>query len=85
MISIICAASFVGIFTCVYFSPDTTWYIWPCAFACIITNIGSIRLAAYLADGIHADLERKKSTAAKRIIMKNWNKTRNKSENSAMT
>ncbi|MEQ3168927.1 sensor histidine kinase [Mediterraneibacter gnavus] len=59
MISIICAASFVGIFTCVYFSPDTTWYIWPCAFACIITNIGSIRLAAYLADGIHADLERK--------------------------
>ena len=59
MISIICAASFVGIFTCVYFSPDTTWYIWPCTFACIITNIGSIRLAAYLADGIHADLERK--------------------------
>jgi len=59
MISIICAASFVGIFTCVYFSPDTTWYIWPCTFACIITNVGSIRLAAYLADGIHADLERK--------------------------
>ena len=59
MISIICAASFVGIFTCVYFSPDTTWYIWPCTFACIITNVGSIRLAAYLAYGIHADLERK--------------------------
>ena len=59
MISIICAASFVGIFTCVYFSPDTTWYIWLCTFACIITNVGSIRLAAYLADGIHADLERK--------------------------
>ena len=59
MISIICAASFVGIFTCVYFSPDTTWYIWPCTFACIITNVGSIHLAAYLADGIHADLERK--------------------------
>ena len=59
MISIICAASFVGIFTCVYFSPDTTWYIWPCTFACIITNVGSIRLAAYLAAGIHADLERK--------------------------
>ena len=59
MISIICAASFVGIFTCVYFSPDTTWYIWPCTFACIITNVGSIRLADYLADGIHADLERK--------------------------
>lgn len=59
MISIICAASFVDIFTCVYFSPDTTWYIWPCTFACIITNVGSIRLAAYLADGIHADLERK--------------------------
>ena len=58
-ISIICTASFVGIFTCVYFSPDTTWYIWPCTFACIITNVGSIRLAAYLADGIHADLERK--------------------------
>lgn len=59
MISIICAASFVGIFTCVYFSPNATWYIWPCTFACIITNVGSIRLAAYLADGIHADLERK--------------------------
>ena len=59
MISIICAASFVGIFTCVYFSPDTTLYIRPCTVACSITYGGRIRLADYLSDGINADLERK--------------------------
>lgn len=60
IIDIVCAASFVGIFSCIYLSPYyDSWAIWPCMLACIITNTGSIRLAAYLADGIFADMERK--------------------------
>lgn len=58
--SVICAASFTGIFSCLFLSPEhKTYYIWPCAFACIATNIGSLQLASSLADGILADLERK--------------------------
>ena len=54
----ICLASFIGIFVYVYFAPDETWKVWPGVLACIVTNIGSIRLASYLADGIYADMER---------------------------
>lgn len=60
IIDIICLASFAGLFSCIYLSPEQASYlIWPCILACVVTNIGSIRLASYLADGIHADLERK--------------------------
>lgn len=60
IIDIVCTASFVSIFSCIYLSPvNDSWLIWPCMLACIVTNIGSIRLAAYLADGIFADMERK--------------------------
>ena len=51
---------FTALFSCIYLAPDhKTYFIWPCILACLITNIGSVRLAAYLADGLHADLERK--------------------------
>lgn len=60
MTDVICAASFAGVFSCIYLAPEhAAYYIWPCMLACIVTNVGSIRLASYLADGIHADLERK--------------------------
>ena len=57
---VISLASFSALFSCIYLAPDhKTYFIWPCILACLITNIGSVRLAAYLADGLHADLERK--------------------------
>ena len=60
IVNVICLASFVAVFSCTFFAPEPTYVMWPCLIACIITNIGSIRLAAsYLAEGIYADMERK--------------------------
>jgi len=60
IVDIISLASFSALFSCIYLAPEhKTYFIWPCILACLITNIGSVRLAAYLADGLHADLERK--------------------------
>lgn len=60
IVDVISLASFFALFSCIYLSPEQkSYFIWPCIVACLITNIGSIRLAAYLADGLHADLERK--------------------------
>ncbi len=60
IIDLVCIASFVSIFSCIYLSPFyDSWAIWPCMTACVVTNMGIIRLAAYLADGIFADMERK--------------------------
>lgn len=60
IVDIISLASFSALFSCIYLAPDhKTYFIWPCILACLITNIGSVRLAAYLADGLYADLERK--------------------------
>lgn len=60
IIDVISLASFSALFSCIYLAPEhKSYFIWPCIVACLITNIGSVRLAAYLADGLHADLERK--------------------------
>lgn len=60
IVDIISLASFFALFSCIYLAPEPKSYlIWPCITSCLITNIGSVRLAAYLADGLHADLERK--------------------------
>ena len=60
MVNIICAASFVSVLSRTYFAPTPTYFIWPALAACIVTNVGSVRLAAsYLADGIYADMERR--------------------------
>ena len=60
IVDVISLASFSALFSCIYLAPEhKTYFIWPCIVACLITNMGSVRLAAYLADGLHADLERK--------------------------
>ena len=57
---VISLASFCALFSCIYLAPEhQTYFIWPCILACLVTNICSVRLAAYLADGLHANLERK--------------------------
>ena len=66
---VISLASFCALFSCIYLAPEyKTYFIWPCIVACLITNIGSVRFAAYLADGLHADLERKKSSASEKLL-----------------
>lgn len=59
LLDIICMASMAAVFTCIYFTPKETYKVYVCMIACIVTNIGSIRLASYLADSIRAELERK--------------------------
>ncbi len=83
IVDVISLASFSALFSCIYLAPEQkTYLIWPCIVACLITNIGSVRLAAYLADGLHADLERKISSSRK-IIMKSWKTIRIRFVNSA--
>lgn len=59
LLDVICLASMAAIFSCIYYTPTESYKIIPCMIACIVTNIGSVRLALYMADSIHADLERK--------------------------
>ena len=69
IMDVISLASFCALFSCIYLAPEyKTYFIWPCIVACLITNIGSVRFAAYLADGLHADLERKKSSASEKLL-----------------
>lgn len=59
LLDIICLASLAAVISCVYFTPEESYKVWPCMLACILTNIGSIRLAYYLAGTIRAEHERR--------------------------
>lgn len=59
LLASVCMASMVSITTCVYFAPRESWKIWPCALACIATNIGSLYLTGYFVKSIHAAMEQK--------------------------
>lgn len=57
LLGIICLASLVSITVCIYYAPKETYKIWPCAVACIATNIGSLYLAGYFTDTIRHEME----------------------------
>lgn len=60
LLDIICFASMAAVFSCVSFAPEqTTYRFYPCMAACMVTNVGSIYLACYLASSIRTDMERK--------------------------
>lgn len=59
LVDVICLASFAAVMSCVYFTPQQSPKVYPCMVACIVTNIGSVRLAAYMAESIRTRLERK--------------------------
>lgn len=59
LLDIICFASMVAAFSCVYFTPEESYKFYPCMIACIVTNVGSIYLASYLASSIRTEMERK--------------------------
>lgn len=55
----ICLASLTAVVSCVYFTPRESYKMWLCMLACVVTNIGSIRLVFYLADSIRSEMEKK--------------------------
>lgn len=55
----VCMASMVSITVCIYFTPEETYKIWPCAVACMITNISSLYLAGYFTQSIRMGMEQK--------------------------
>lgn len=59
LLDAVCLASMVSITTCIYFAPSKTYKIWPAAFACFVTNLGSIALAQYFLASIRQDMERR--------------------------
>lgn len=59
LLDTICLASLVSITTCIYLSPKESHKMWPAAFACFATNLGSLFLSEYFAVSIQRDMERK--------------------------
>lgn len=59
LLDVICLASLVNITTCIYFSPEESYKIWPATLACFVTNLGSLFLAEYFMISIQRDMERK--------------------------
>ena len=59
LLDVICLASLVSITTCIYFTPEEPYKIWPAAFACFGTNLGCIALAKYFLISVRQDMERK--------------------------
>lgn len=55
----VCMASMVSITVCIYFTPEETYKIWPCAVACMVTNISSLYLAGYFTQSIRMGMEQK--------------------------
>lgn len=60
LMDVICLASMAAVVSCVYFIPTRESYkMWLCMFACVVTNMGSIRLVLYLAESIRSDMEKR--------------------------
>lgn len=59
LLDIICLASMVNITTCIYFSPQESYKMWPAALACFATNLGSLFLAEYFTASIRQNMELK--------------------------
>lgn len=59
LLDVICLASLTAVVSSVYFTPRETYKVWLCMLACVVTNIGSIRMVFYLADSIRSEMEKK--------------------------
>ena len=60
LLDVICLASLASVFVSIYFTPDETYKVYPCMIASIITGIGCLLLATYLAERIQTEQERRK-------------------------
>ncbi len=61
LLTVICLASLTAVISliCFNFSSAVVPAVYPCMIACIVTNFGSIGLAARLADTVLADMDRR--------------------------
>lgn len=59
LLGCVCLASLVSITVCLFYAPQETVKIWPCALACMATNIGSIYLAGYFVNSIQMEMEQR--------------------------
>lgn len=59
LMDVICLASLAAVISCVYFTPRESYKMWLCMFACVVTNLGSIRLVFYLAESMRSEMERR--------------------------
>lgn len=59
LMDIICLASLFAVVSGVYFTPEESYKMWLCMLACVVTNLGSIRLVFYLAESIRSEMEKR--------------------------
>ncbi len=57
LLDVICLAPMAAIFGNVYYTPDESYKVYPGMEACLLTSIGSVYLATYLADRIRANMD----------------------------
>lgn len=60
LLDIICLASLASVFISIYYTPEPSYKVYPCMIACIVTGIGCLWLATYLAERIQTELEKRK-------------------------
>lgn len=60
LLDVICLASLASVFVSIYFTPAESYKVYPCMIASIVTGIGCLLLATYLAERIQTEQERRK-------------------------
>ena len=60
LLDVICLASLASVFVSIYYTPEETYKVYPCMIASIVTGIGCLLLATYLAERIQTEQERRK-------------------------
>lgn len=60
LLDVICLASLASVFVSIYYTPEETYKVYPCMIASIVTGIGCLLLATYLAERIRTEQERRK-------------------------
>ena len=60
LLDVICLASLASVFVSIYYTPEETYKVYPCMIACIVTGLGCLLLATYLAERIQTEQERRK-------------------------
>ena len=60
LLDVICLASLASVFVSIYYTPVETYKVYPCMIASIVTGLGCLLLATYLAERIQTEQERRK-------------------------
>ncbi len=60
LLDVICLASLASVFVSIFFTPEATYKVYPCMITSIVTGLGCLLLATYLAERIQTEQERRK-------------------------